>query len=213
MVVNPRPFDKGGPPCGPRELRRRCRRRGAGFASGLMTIAHEVGAAFGVAIFSAVALGSAAAGTAFVRGYGNGALAGALIAIGLAVFNAEVFAGLERPVGVKQVGHGRGVAGLPPRFLASWSLPLSKMPLAFCRLLPYDSIDIVNSAARRGRANRWPPPITRCKRWVCFAPRRWPPVASRRRMYRTAEGANYTYTTGRGCASLRTGRLPAPADS
>jgi EmrB/QacA subfamily drug resistance transporter len=60
----------------------------AGLASGLMTTAHELGAAVGVAIFSAVALGSAAAGTAFVRGYANGALAGALIAIGLAVFAA-----------------------------------------------------------------------------------------------------------------------------
>ena len=69
----------------------------AGFASGLMTTAHELGAAFGVAIFSAVALGSAAAGTAFVRGYGNGALAGALIAIGLAVF-AAVAVPTFRPV-------------------------------------------------------------------------------------------------------------------
>jgi hypothetical protein len=69
----------------------------AGFASGLMTTAHELGAAFGVAIYSAVALGSAAAGTAFVRGYGNGALAGALIAIGLAVF-AAVAVPTFRPV-------------------------------------------------------------------------------------------------------------------
>jgi MFS family permease len=60
----------------------------AGFASGLMTTVHELGAAFGVAIFSAVALGSAAAGSAFVRGYGNGALAGALIAVVLALFAA-----------------------------------------------------------------------------------------------------------------------------
>jgi EmrB/QacA subfamily drug resistance transporter len=69
----------------------------AGFASGLMTTAHELGAAFGVAIFSAVALGSAAAGSAFVRGYGNGALAGALIAIGLAVL-AAVAVPTFRPV-------------------------------------------------------------------------------------------------------------------
>jgi EmrB/QacA subfamily drug resistance transporter len=60
----------------------------AGFASGLMTTVHELGAAFGVAIFSAVALGSAAAGSAFVRGYGNGALAGALIAVVLALLAA-----------------------------------------------------------------------------------------------------------------------------
>lgn len=60
----------------------------AGLASGLMTTAHELGAAFGVAIFSAVALGSAAAGTAFVHGYGKGALAGSLIAVVLALFGA-----------------------------------------------------------------------------------------------------------------------------
>ncbi len=34
---------------------------GAGLASGLITTAHEIGAAFGVAIFSAVALGAGAA--------------------------------------------------------------------------------------------------------------------------------------------------------
>jgi EmrB/QacA subfamily drug resistance transporter len=69
----------------------------AGLASGLMTTAHELGAAIGVAIFSAIALGSATAGTAFVRGYGNGALAGALIAIGLSVF-AAVAVPTFRPV-------------------------------------------------------------------------------------------------------------------
>jgi MFS family permease len=60
----------------------------AGFASGLMTTAHELGAAFGVAIFSAVALGSVAAGSVFVHGYGKGALAGAVIALVLALFAA-----------------------------------------------------------------------------------------------------------------------------
>jgi EmrB/QacA subfamily drug resistance transporter len=60
----------------------------AGLASGLMTTAHELGAAFGVAIFSAVALESAAAGPAFVHGYGKGAFAGALIAIALALIAA-----------------------------------------------------------------------------------------------------------------------------
>jgi len=61
---------------------------GAGLASGLMTTAHEIGAAFGVAIFSAVALGSGAVlatGAAFVNGYSNGALVGALIAGTLAL--------------------------------------------------------------------------------------------------------------------------------
>jgi MFS family permease len=57
----------------------------AGLASGLMTTAHELGAAFGVAIFTAFALGSAATGTAFTDGYGRGALASALIAAALAL--------------------------------------------------------------------------------------------------------------------------------
>jgi EmrB/QacA subfamily drug resistance transporter len=60
----------------------------AGLASGLMTTAHEIGAAFGVAIFSAVALGSGAAvvtGSAFVEGHGDGSLAGAVIAGTLAL--------------------------------------------------------------------------------------------------------------------------------
>lgn len=58
----------------------------AGLASGLMTTAHEMGGAFGVSIFSAVALGaSAAGGVGLVHGYGQGALAGALIAAALAL--------------------------------------------------------------------------------------------------------------------------------
>jgi len=58
----------------------------AGLASGLMTTAHEVGAAFGVATFSAIALGTGAgavAGTIGADGYGTGMLAGGLAAAGL----------------------------------------------------------------------------------------------------------------------------------
>ncbi len=74
----------------------------AGLASGLMTTAHELGAAFGVAIFSAVALGSAAAGTAFVHGYSKGALAGALIAAVLALI-AVVAVPAFRPVAAHRI--------------------------------------------------------------------------------------------------------------
>jgi len=56
----------------------------AGLASGLMTTAHELGGAFGVSIFSAVALGA----SEFADGYGDGALAGGLIAATLAVIAA-----------------------------------------------------------------------------------------------------------------------------
>jgi EmrB/QacA subfamily drug resistance transporter len=61
----------------------------AGLASGLMTTAHELGGAFGVAIFSAVALGATGAGGAgFADGYGDGTVAGALIAATLALVAA-----------------------------------------------------------------------------------------------------------------------------
>jgi EmrB/QacA subfamily drug resistance transporter len=55
----------------------------AGLASGLMTTAHEVGAALGVALVSAVATGAAAG--SFVTGYRTGMLAIAFIAAVLAV--------------------------------------------------------------------------------------------------------------------------------
>src|SRR5436305_5858966 len=57
----------------------------AGLAAGLMTTAHELGGAFGVAIFAAIALDSTATSAAFANGYGDGSLAGALIAAVLAV--------------------------------------------------------------------------------------------------------------------------------
>jgi hypothetical protein len=53
----------------------------AGLGSGLMTTAHEVGAAFGIALFSSVALGAGGAiGHGFAGGYGDGSLAGAALA-------------------------------------------------------------------------------------------------------------------------------------
>jgi EmrB/QacA subfamily drug resistance transporter len=61
----------------------------AGLASGLMTTAHEIGGAFGVSIFSAVAVGATGAGGAgFADGYGDGTVAGALIAATLALVAA-----------------------------------------------------------------------------------------------------------------------------
>ncbi len=58
----------------------------AGLASGLMTTTHEIGGAFGISIFSAVALGAGATGGAGLAGsYGDGALMGALIAAALAL--------------------------------------------------------------------------------------------------------------------------------
>jgi EmrB/QacA subfamily drug resistance transporter len=59
-----------------------------GLASGLMTTAHEIGAALGVAILSAIALGAGAqaAGEGFADGYREGSLAAALIAGAFALF-------------------------------------------------------------------------------------------------------------------------------
>jgi EmrB/QacA subfamily drug resistance transporter len=56
----------------------------AGLASGLMTTAHEIGAALGVAVFSAVATVPAAAG-GFAAGYRHGFLVAVAIAAGLAL--------------------------------------------------------------------------------------------------------------------------------
>ncbi len=74
----------------------------AGLAAGLMTTAHDLGGAFGVAIFSAVAVASAAAGTLFAHSYGRGALGGALLAAVLALFAMAAVPAL-RPTTVKQI--------------------------------------------------------------------------------------------------------------
>jgi hypothetical protein len=74
----------------------------AGVASGLMSTAHELGGAFGVAIFATVALGAGTVGAAFVNGYGDGALTGALIAAALALV-AMVAVPTFRPAAAHQV--------------------------------------------------------------------------------------------------------------
>jgi hypothetical protein len=67
-----------------------------------MTTAHELGGAFGVAIFSTVALGAGTSGAAFVDGYGDAALTGALIAAALALV-ALVAVPAVRPAPAAQV--------------------------------------------------------------------------------------------------------------
>ena len=66
----------------------------AGLASGLMTTGHEIGAALGVATFSAVAT----AGDSFPAGYGNGFLVAAITAAVLAAIAAFAVPAL-RPTG------------------------------------------------------------------------------------------------------------------
>jgi MFS family permease len=75
----------------------------AGLASGLITTAHELGGAAGVALFSAVAFGSGGASAAgLVTGYGHGTLAGAAIAAALALV-AVIAVPQLRPTGAQRV--------------------------------------------------------------------------------------------------------------
>ena len=69
----------------------------AGLASGLMQTSHEIGAALGVAVMSAVAT-TAGAGTTVAAGYGKGFIAAAAIA-GLLALLALVSVPATRPVG------------------------------------------------------------------------------------------------------------------
>ena len=57
----------------------------AGVASGLLTTAHDVGAALGVAVFSAIAAAQAAVGGGFAAGYRHGFIVVAIIAAAVAV--------------------------------------------------------------------------------------------------------------------------------
>jgi EmrB/QacA subfamily drug resistance transporter len=68
----------------------------AGVASGLMTTAHEVGAALGVAVLSAVAAGSDMA-----AGYGDGLLAAALVAAALALVALVSVPSVRPPAGAR----------------------------------------------------------------------------------------------------------------
>jgi EmrB/QacA subfamily drug resistance transporter len=62
------------------------REEDAGLASGMLTTGHEIGGALGIAVFTVIALGSGGVGgAAFVNGYGEGLVAGAAIAVALAL--------------------------------------------------------------------------------------------------------------------------------
>jgi predicted MFS family arabinose efflux permease len=68
----------------------------AGLASGLMTTAHEIGAALGVAMFSAVAV---AVGGGIAAGYRHGFVVAAAVAAGLAVVAALAVPAVRPPAG------------------------------------------------------------------------------------------------------------------
>jgi sugar phosphate permease len=74
----------------------------AGLASGLITTAHEVGAALGVAVFSAVAV---AAGGGIAVGYQHGFMVAAAVAAGLAVVAAVAVPPVRPAAGARVAVH------------------------------------------------------------------------------------------------------------
>jgi predicted MFS family arabinose efflux permease len=77
----------------------------AGLASGLMTAAHEIGAALGVAVFSAVAAAQAAAGGGFAAGYRHGFAVAAAITAGLALVAAVAVPAVRPAAGARVAVH------------------------------------------------------------------------------------------------------------
>jgi EmrB/QacA subfamily drug resistance transporter len=75
----------------------------AGLASGLMTAAHEIGAALGVAVFAAVA--TAAAGGGFAVGYRHGFTVVAAVAAGLALAAALAIPAVRPAPGARVAVH------------------------------------------------------------------------------------------------------------
>jgi EmrB/QacA subfamily drug resistance transporter len=75
----------------------------AGLASGLMTAAHEIGAALGVAVFAAVA--TAAAGAGFAAGYRHGFTVAAAVAAGLALAAALALPAVRPAPGARVAVH------------------------------------------------------------------------------------------------------------
>ncbi len=74
----------------------------AGLASGLMTTAHEIGAALGVAVFSAVAV---TAGGGIAAGYRHGFMVAAAVAAGLAVVAAVAVPAVRPAAGDRVAVH------------------------------------------------------------------------------------------------------------
>jgi EmrB/QacA subfamily drug resistance transporter len=76
----------------------------AGHASGLIMTAHEVGAALGVAVLSAIALGSGAIGTASLS-YGDGYAVAGVIAVLMAVLATLTVTSVRPPAGAAMPVH------------------------------------------------------------------------------------------------------------
>jgi EmrB/QacA subfamily drug resistance transporter len=77
----------------------------SGLGSGLMTAAHEIGAALGVAVFSVVAIAQAAAGGGFAAGYRHGFMVAAGLAAGLALIALLAMPAVRPAPGTRAAAH------------------------------------------------------------------------------------------------------------
>jgi hypothetical protein len=77
----------------------------AGAASGLLTTAHDVGAALGVAVFSAIAAAQVAVGVGFAVGYRHGFIVAALAAAALAVIALLAMPAVRPAPGARMAVH------------------------------------------------------------------------------------------------------------
>jgi Na+/melibiose symporter-like transporter len=79
----------------------------AGLASGVMSTAHEIGAALGVAVLSAIAATGAGAvtGAGLASGYGDGFLVAAIAAAALAVVGLLAVPAIRPAAGIRPVPH------------------------------------------------------------------------------------------------------------
>ena len=77
----------------------------AGVASGLLTTAHDVGAALGVAVFSAVATAQVAVGAGFAAGYRHGFIVAAVAAAGVAVIALLALPAVRPAPGARMAVH------------------------------------------------------------------------------------------------------------
>jgi hypothetical protein len=77
----------------------------AGLASGLMTTAHEVGAALGVAVFSAVAAAPPLASSDLAAGYARGFTVAAAVAAGLALVAVLAIPAVRPAAGTRVAVH------------------------------------------------------------------------------------------------------------
>jgi hypothetical protein len=78
----------------------------AGVAAGLLSTAHEVGAALGVAVLAAVAaIGNAATASDLAAGYEDGFITAAVVALGLAALAVVAVPSVKPEGAVRALAH------------------------------------------------------------------------------------------------------------